>query len=366
MAYHRPLKGAIIGYGFIASEGHLKAYESRAREIGDVEIVAVADICAARRDLAAQRLKKARIYTDFDILIEEEAGLDFVDICTPAYAHAEIALLALNKKLHVLCEKPLTTSIDDATELLKAAQRNERVLFPCHNYKYAPVVKRIRQILENGGIGRVHSLTLQTFRNTHAKGVSEWHKDWRRDKRYSGGGIAMDHGSHTLYLTFDWLGTYPTAVTAKMGNLSEGKFDTEDNCSALLTFPNGLAQVYLTWTAGVRKVLYTIQGDRGAITVDDDEIQVAIQKPTDGEDVAQGAISWDVQRETVSSHWMDASHTTWFNALFDQFLKAIDQKEFLNKEILEAFRCIDVITTAYLSHQEGSREMALHGLPADL
>ena len=58
-------------------------------------------------------------------------------------------------------------------------------------------------------------MTLQTFRNTHAKGVSEWRPNWRRERKYSGGGIAMDHGSHTFYLAFEWLKSYPTSISAR-------------------------------------------------------------------------------------------------------------------------------------------------------
>lgn len=352
------MKGALIGFGFIQSKGHLPAYAKRT----DVEIVAVADICEARRLEVQEILPNARIYTDYDILLEQEEDLDFVDIATPPAAHAEIALAALKRGVHVLCEKPLTTTLEDATELLKAAREAKRVLYPCHNYKHAPVVKAIQGVIESGKIGKVRSLTLNTFRNTHAKGVPEWHTHWRREHRHSGGGIAMDHGSHTFYLTFDWLGGYPTAVSAKMTNLEPDKYDTEDNFSATLTFPQGLANVHLTWTAGVRKVIYTIQGEKGAITVDDDDLQVATMRRTDGPDVAQGAVTWDVERRSIASDWMDASHVQWFNSLFDQFRLAIDRQEYVGKELEEAYLCIQLISTAYRSAREACRELPLSAL----
>ncbi len=197
------------------------------------------------------------------LLAAEANSLDFVDISTPPCDHAAIAHLALDAGLHVLCEKPLTTTVGEARSLLEHARRAKRVLFPCHNYKHAPVVKAIREAIGSGRIGRVRSVTLSTFRNTHAKGVPEWNTDWRRQRRYSGGGIAMDHGSHSFYLAFEWMGSYPSAVTAKMSNLEPNRWDTEDNFSAVLTFPTGLAHAHLSWTAGVRKVIYSVQGERG-------------------------------------------------------------------------------------------------------
>src|SRR5579885_1442213 len=279
----KTLRGAVIGYGFISGKGHVPAYLRGAGSKGDVQIPRIAASSEPRRAAAQEALPKARVYADYQALLDAEAGnLDFVDISTPPCDHARIAHAALDRGLHVLCEKPLTTTLEDAAALLKHAAQAKRVLFPCHNYKHAPVVRAIRELIASGKIGKVRSLTLNTYRNTHAKGVTEWKTHWRREKKHGGGGIAMDHGSHTFYLTFDWLGSYPTAVTAKMTNLEPEKYDTEDNFTAVLTFPNGMAHAHLTWTAGVRKVMYTVQGERGAITVDDDDLQLAIMERTSG------------------------------------------------------------------------------------
>ena len=351
----------MIGYGFISGKGHVPAYLKRGEGTqADVEIVAVADICEARRSLAQENLPRARIYSSYMALLNAEAeNLDFVDISTPPCDHAAIAHAAFDRGLHVLCEKPLTPTLEEAASLIEHARRAKKVLFPCHNYKHAPVVKAIREIVESGKIGKVRSITLNTFRNTHAKGVTEWKTNWRREKKWSGGGIAMDHGSHTFYLTFDWMGCYPTAVTAKMANLEPNRWDTEDGFSAVLTFPNGSAHAHLTWTAGVRKVIYTVQGERGAITVDDDDLQLAVMRTTQGPDVAQGAVTWDVEKRAIASDWMDASHVGWFNSMFDQFKTAIQKDDFVGKEAQEAYLCIQLITNAYRSAQEGSREMSL-------
>ena len=355
----KALRGAVIGYGFISEKGHLPAYLNRARTHGDMAIVAIADLCEARREAARKALPPdIRIYADYESLLAEEGrNLDFVDIAAPPYAHAEIAHAALDRGLHVLCEKPIALSTESARGVLQHAKKAQRVFFPCHNYKHAPVIKAVRRVIDSGRIGTVRLVTLDTFRNTHAKGVAEWKRDWRREHRFSGGGIAMDHGSHTFYLAFEWLGTYPNAVTAKMSTL--GAYDTEDNFAATLTFPNGMATAQLTWTAGVRKVIYTIHGEHGAVTVQDDDIEVALMHGVDGPDVAQGAVSWSVEKQTIESNWMDASHVTWFNSLLDQFKAAIATGDYVGTEAQEAFLCIQLIMTAYASAKEGSRELPL-------
>ncbi len=350
-----PLRGAIVGFGFISEGGHLPAYRSERSGRG-FEIAAVADVCPARRARAKEALPRARIYEDAEALFAAEASrLDFVDLSTPPSEHASLAHAALDRGLHVLCEKPLATSATDARAMLEHAVRAKRVLFPCHNYKHAPVVKAVRRALDSGAIGKPHLVTLQTFRNTHARGVQEWRPDWRRERRWSGGGIAMDHGSHTFYLAFDWLGAYPTTITAKM-HASEG-FDTEDDFTCAMSFPGGLlASAHLTWRAGVRRVLYTIHGDKGAIRVEDDDVEVATMQSPAGK---AGKVRWDVHKESIASEWMDASHAIWFRTLQDQFAEAVAKGDFAGREAQDSLRCIELIATAYASAHEGCRELPL-------
>jgi len=342
----RPLQGALIGFGFIAEKGHVPAYLAAPDQLA---IVAVADVCAARREKARHVLPHARIYSDTKTLLQTEARqLDFVDIATPPCDHAAIAHAAFEHGLHVFCEKPIATSAADARTMLDHATQAKRVFFPSHNYKHAPVIKAIRSVLESGELGPIHLVTLDTFRTTHAKGVAEWHPDWRRSRKTSGGGIAMDHGSHTFYLAFDWLASQPTAITAKMSNLST--FDTEDNFSCTVTFPTGIAVAQLTWNSGFRKVIYTIHGAHGAIKVEDDDIEIH-RKRTGGQ--------VDVERLSAASHWMDASHAEWFKALQVQFVQAIRTGQWIGQEARDAAMCVQLIETAYASARADGKQLAI-------
>ena len=351
--------------------GHSPVYRRRVRDGArgvsravNVDIRAVADVSEERRQLAATHFPGARIYADHATLLDAEANnLDFVDIATPPSEHAAIAIAALQHGLHVLCEKPLATSIDDAQAMLDQARSARRVIFPCHNYKHAPVIKTVRGIIDAGDVGDVHLVTLQTFRNTHARGAAEWRPDWRRERRFSGGGIAMDHGSHTFYLAFEWLRSYPTAISARMSTL--GTFDTEDDLSCSLRFPTGVASAHLSWQAGVRRVIYTIHGDRGAIRVEDDNVELC--RAEDGSQVRAAGVVWRFDRKQVASDWMDSSHAAWFSSLFAQFQSAIASEDFVGREAEESFRCVQLIQTAYASARQGSRELAIenHALHLD-
>jgi len=338
--------------------GHAAAYRQRVEGTKDVDIVAIADVSPERRALAHSHFPGARLYPDHkSLLASERDTLDFCDIAAPPNDHAAITHAALDAGLHVLCEKPLATSVQQARAMLRHAEAAHRVIYPGHNYKHAPVVKTVRAIIDAGRIGPVHLVTLQTFRNTHAKGVSAWRPDWRRDRRTAGGGIAMDHGSHTFYLAFEWLRSYPTAVSARMESL--GSHDTEDEFMCSLTFPTGLASAHLSWNAGVRKVLYTIHGTKGAVRVEDDAIEIAtkVRKP-------DGDTGWAFDRRAIASDWMDSSHVNWFGSLFGGFRAAIAAGDFVGHEAREAFLCVQLIATAYASARDNGRTMPLGGLDA--
>src|SRR5665213_971949 len=338
----RRLKGALIGFGFIAEKGHLPAYSA-----GGLEIVAVADINAERRRAAAAALPHARIYETHEELLSRENHLEFVDIATPPYAHARIAVAAFERDLHVLCEKPMAMTVEEARMMVDTAVRKKRVVFPSHNYKHAPVIRAVANVLGQGLIGPVHHVTLDTFRNTHARGVSEWRESWRREKKFSGGGIAMDHGSHTFYLAFDWLKSYPTSLTAKMSTAPGTGFDTEDTFSTSITFPNGTAVASLTWCAGIRKVIYTIHGEKGAIRVEDDDGEVSVMETPNLPNAP--AKKWKVTEEKIASDWMDASHTIWFQSLFGRFTAAIENKDYAGKDAQDALRCVESVSYTHLT-----------------
>ena len=242
--------------------------------------------------------------------------LDFVDIATPPRDHALVAHAAFEHGLDVLCETPLALVVADVESLIDHAMRARRVLFPCHPYKHAPVLKVVRTLLEREQIGIPHLVTFQLFRETHPRGAAGFHPEWRRERRYSGGGVGMDDGSHALYLAFDWLRSYPTSISARAE--SAQALDTEDDFICSVRFPTGVATVHLSWTAGVPKAMYTIHGDLGAISVEDDRIEIAKAISSEGK------TGWEFERRVVPSRWGDRCHPDWFVTLLDDFVTAIE------------------------------------------
>ena len=131
------LQGAIIGFGNIAERGHWPTYA----QSPEAEIVAVMDPSAARQKAAKALSPHLRIYGSTNELFRSEK-LDFVDICTPPSLHAELALRALEKNCHVLCEKPLTLKPSEYEALAKAKGKTKRVVFTVHNWQFAPIFQK--------------------------------------------------------------------------------------------------------------------------------------------------------------------------------------------------------------------------------
>ena len=187
------LRGAIIGLGNVALDGHLPGWSAR----DGVEIVAVTDVQRDRRAEAATRLPGARWFDTAEALLQH-TGLDFVDICTPPSSHAGLIERALTRGLHVLCEKPLVSSPAELDVVSRLAAERARVLHTVHNWHHAPIVRRAAELVRAGAIGPVRRVTWQTMRVRPAAPRDPQGVNWRLDPAVAGGGILTDHGWHVF------------------------------------------------------------------------------------------------------------------------------------------------------------------------
>src|SRR5262249_13924069 len=131
------LRGAIVGLGNVALEGHLPGWLRRQ----DVAIVAATDLEPGRRAAIEARVPGVRGHAVAETLLARES-LDFVDICPPPSSHSALAATALGANVHVLCEKPLVIDLAQLAPLTRLAGDRRRVLHTVHNWHHAPIVKR--------------------------------------------------------------------------------------------------------------------------------------------------------------------------------------------------------------------------------
>jgi predicted dehydrogenase len=317
------LKGAIIGFGEVARNGHWPAYSVS----NDAKIVAVVDRTEHRRKVARESLPGVATFATIEELAAS-AEIDFVDICTPPAFHGEPMLSALAQGWNVLCEKPLLLDLVELEKVRSLAQQSGRAVVPVHNWKYAPIVRRATELLRSGTIGQLHGVEIQTLRIQDCAVADPDHPNWRRDPAIAGGGVLMDHGWHAIYLARHWFEEDPVEVQASLKRPAPA--EVENEVTLTLVFPSGRAEIFLSWKAEARRNAMRLTGERGEIEIDDDKLKA-------GDETIQfeGALS-------TGSH-----HADWFAAMLPDVLAAFRSPETTRESFNEAALCLSVIRRAY-------------------
>ncbi len=340
------MRGAIIGLGNVAIHGHLPGWLAR----GDVQIVAATDVQPARRAVCEERLPRARWYDSVATLFAE-ARLDFVDICTPPSSHAALIQAALERGLHVLCEKPLVRSLDELGSVAALARRTGRVLHTVHNWHHAPIVRRAADLLRAGDIGDPRRVIWHTLRSQPAV-VGGGGDNWRLDPEVAGGGVLSDHGWHVCYVIQRWVGTWPVAVSARLETRRHTRWAVEDTASLALTFPGAAAEVLLTWAANERRNWAALEGTAGRIELRDDTLVLT----RDGAERR-----WPCPPLSSGSH-----HPDWFDAVAERFLAEASGDEPPGPNLQEATLCVMVEHLARESSRRGGETLAVPSPTMDL
>ncbi len=140
------LGAAVIGLG--VGRTHAAAYD----ELPNVDLLAIADVSEEARGKAQADHPAIDTYADYqEMLRRDDVGV--VSICTPDRLHAEHAIAALDAGKHVLCEKPLSTSMEDAIRIVEKVRESGRKLMMCHNYRYVPQFRRIKELVDQSTLG---------------------------------------------------------------------------------------------------------------------------------------------------------------------------------------------------------------------
>ena len=330
-----PLRGAIIGFGNVASHAHLPLWLKDKR----FQIAAVTEPDPERAALAKKQLPNTPVFSDVKSMLASVQP-DFVDICTPPSYHTEQIIQALESNAHVFCEKPLITSLESLKKILRTPNPADKVIFTVNNWKYAPLLALAIQLVEENRIGVVTNAELNILR-IHGSGGGA--SDWRRRPGIAGGGILLDHGWHQLYLLTTLMQAMPAAVSAQMRYTDEGGSDLEETVDLIMRYPDREARLHLTWQASERRCHGIIKGERGVIAIQDDHLVVTI------EDQAPTRHSFD---EALSG---GSQHLEWMEPVIDNFYQEIHDPVVRGANFDEAQQCMLLIHYAYQSQQKKSR-----------
>ena len=310
---------AIIGCGRIA-QAYLKIIE----KIPSAKLTAVCDASAPVAKSVGEQ-SKCRAYTDYKRMVDEEE-LDAVVICTPPNVHANISVYALERGVHVLCEKPLAIRLADASLMVQAARRHKVVLMMASKFRYVEDVVQAKGMLESGLIGKP-----VLFENIFCSRV-DMTKRWNSNKKISGGGVLIDNGTHSIDIARFLLGPI-VYVQAQFGPRVQ---DTavEDTASIYLRNSAGVrGTVDLSWSINKEVDSYiNLYGTEGTICIGWKQSKLKLYEKDKWEPFGHG---YDKMKA--------------FSNQIKRFLGCITREEKPIVSALDGLESVRVIETAYWS-----------------
>ncbi len=224
------------------SHGHQYAYMDVMLQLPMVDLVAVAEPDAQRRERVAGALGQAAaqvdIYADYHELLAR-SDIEAVVICSPNADHCRMTLDAARAGKHILCEKPLALTVAEADEMIAACAQEGVLLGTAYPCRFSPVMWEIKQQIAAGQIGDV--LAMSATNHLGAVGaMSTTVGNWFTDPQRSGGGCIRDHIVHALDLCRWFSGREPVEVYAEAGTLAIPGLAVEDTGLLLVTFEGGI------------------------------------------------------------------------------------------------------------------------------
>ena len=257
----KKIKVGVIGSGFIA-EHHCYSYSL----LPNVEIVGMSSLL---EDQAKELMKKFNItgepLKDYNDLLKIEC--DAISVCLPNFLHKDATIDVLNTGKHAFVEKPLARYVSEGNEMLDAAKSANRKIFYCENNMYAPTFSKVKEIIDEGGLGQIY---MGRGKEQHSGPHSAWF--YKKDK--AGGGALVDLGIHDIaclvwYLDCDVKEVFCQTKTIIPDRGDFGTCEVEDNAIGVLYFEND-AQVVIeeSWTApGGYDMRFELFGTEGQIKV---------------------------------------------------------------------------------------------------
>ncbi len=180
------VKVGVIGCGKVAMGRHLPTLVS----LKNVEVIAIADVDQEKLDRAKNKFGIERAYAIHKKLLED-SDVAVVAVCVPLPSHAEVALDAMGAGKHVLIEKPLTMSLDEADKLIERADYVDRKIMVGYNKRWHRLVRKTKEIIQKGTLGEVKMIQVIFSTGHRNRYIPEW-----RLHRKMGGGNIVENGSH--------------------------------------------------------------------------------------------------------------------------------------------------------------------------
>jgi predicted dehydrogenase len=228
----------------------------------------------AKASAAELRIAPERAYPSFEVMAQQEAarddGIDAVAIVTPNHVHHPAAKAFLEAGIHVICDKPMTTTVDDALDLVRTVRRTGLVFGLTHNYTGHPLVREARARVQAGELGAIRVVQAeypQDWLTTRLEATGQKQAAWRTDPAQSGAGAIGDIGSHAYNLAAFITGLEGEALCADLSTFVAGR-RVDDNCNVLLRYAGGARG--MLWACQVapgneNALSVRVYGDKGGL-----------------------------------------------------------------------------------------------------
>ncbi len=318
----------------------------------DVELVSACDSMTYLTDVLG-KYTGLKSYDDLDTMLASEQ-LDAVVVSTPSKLHAAMVQKALDRGLHVFCEKPFVLDVADGERLVQTAAAKQLATQVGYHYRFVGAFQEAARIVRSGALGEVHHVRVEAYGPVvlRAKGGT-----WRSSKS-EGGGALYDYACHAIDLV-NFVAGVPASVS---GVVRHGVFsrDVEDEVYCSLRYANGASgQLCVNWCdESFRKMstMVSVWGTKGRITADRQECQVYLREPCEAlPKVPQG---WSVRYTT------DLAQEVWFylrgeeySAQIDYFVQSCKQRrmdgENSFQSALQADRVVAMIVAESLAGDGG-------------
>lgn len=353
-----------VRVGIIGTSGWTEMmYLNNLRDRADVEIAALCGRSPERLGEMAAKHGVAATYTDYRRMIDE-AGLDAVIVAAPDDRHREMTLAAIDKGLHVLCEKPLANNADDARLMLKAAESARIKHMVLFTWRWQPHFQYLRSMVEEGVFGTVYRAQFSFLAGFARDGSYQWRHDPTRAN-----GVVGDLGSHMIDMS-RWLFGEVATVSATLGTSisrtgipGHSGGSANDSAHLSLEFENGMLAVVDTSVVAhsadmLAKHVVRIEGESATL-----ELEHVFLGSSAGAAIRLMRADRDViESLAVPAHFFGSSNPAEFLDIYNkervgalEFIAAIREDLRPEPGFGDGVKAQEVVDAALRSHAEGRR-----------
>jgi predicted dehydrogenase len=312
---------------------HAEAYAHHLRDLPGVEFLGIADEDAARGQDAAHRYG-ARFFASYAELLAERP--DGVVVCSENTRHRPLVEMAAGAGAHILCEKPLATTLADAQAMVAACERAGVLLMTAFPMRFSAPLLEIKALIDRGGLGVIHACT-----TTNQGQLPRRYRQWFVDKELAGGGSATDHVVHLADALRWLLGQEVVEVYAQLNRIIHSEVEVETGGLVMLTFGDGaFASIDCSWSRPANwptwgGLTMNLIGDKAVVDV-------------------------DAFRQNLAAYSNRPQHPAWLawasdadRAMLLDFVAAIGQQRSPRVTGWDGLRAVEIVQAVYRSAASG-------------